>query len=119
MIFESCDIIYVRGMIRKPSPHPRPDRFDFIVQFPISNTLFHSNSLNDFMSPNSSLNFTANNFKGIQSSKKTLGLIQYLKDKIGVTEVLFLLEIKLSKIRKRTFEDKYFFLTKKRTHVAS
>ena len=44
------------------------------------------------MLPNNSLNFVTNNVKGIQSSKKRLKLIQYFKDKIGSTGVLFLQE---------------------------
>ena len=36
--------------------------------------------------------FITNNFKGMQSSKKRLKLMQYFKDKIGSTGVLFLQE---------------------------
>ena len=42
------------------------------------------------MLPINSLNFIANNVKGIQSSKKRLKLIQYFKDKIKSTGVLLL-----------------------------
>ena len=44
------------------------------------------------MLPNNSLSFITNNFKGIQSFKKRLKLIQYFRDKIGSTGVLFLQE---------------------------
>ena len=42
------------------------------------------------MLPKNSLSFITNNVKGIQSSKKGLKLMQYFKDKIGSTGVLFL-----------------------------
>ena len=44
------------------------------------------------MLPNNSLSFITNNVKGIQSSKKRLKLMQYFKDKIRPTGVLFLQE---------------------------
>ena len=44
------------------------------------------------MFPNISLSFITNNVKGIQSYKKRLKLIQYFKEKIGSTGVLFLQE---------------------------
>ena len=44
------------------------------------------------MLPNNSLSFIINNVKGIQSSKKRLKLMQYFKDKIELTGVLFLQE---------------------------
>ena len=47
---------------------------------------------NDLMFPNISLSFITNNVKGLQSYKKILKLIQYFKEKIGLTGVLFLQE---------------------------
>ena len=44
------------------------------------------------MFPNISLSFITSNVKGIQSCKKRLKLIQYFKEKIRSTEVLFLQE---------------------------
>ena len=44
------------------------------------------------MLPNSSLNLITENVKEIQPSKKRLKWIQYFKDKIGFTGVLFLQE---------------------------
>ena len=44
------------------------------------------------MLPNNRPSFITNNFKGMQSSKKRLKLMQYSKDKIGSTGVLFLQE---------------------------
>ena len=44
------------------------------------------------MFPNISLSFITNNVKEIQSYKKRLKLIQYFKEKIGSTGVLFLQE---------------------------
>ena len=41
---------------------------------------------------NNSLSFITNNVKGIQSSKRRLKLIQYFKDTIGSTGILFLQE---------------------------
>ena len=45
------------------------------------------------MFPNIRLSFFTNNVKGIQSYKKRLKLIQYFKEKIVSTGVLFLQEI--------------------------
>ena len=44
------------------------------------------------MLPNNSLSFITNNVKGMQSSKKRLKSMQYFKDRIGPTGVLFLQE---------------------------
>ena len=44
------------------------------------------------MFPNISLSFVTNSVKGIQSYKKRSKLIQYFKQKIGSTGVLFLQE---------------------------
>ena len=41
------------------------------------------------MLSNNSLSFITNNVKGMQSSRKRLKLMQYLKDKIGSPGVLF------------------------------
>ena len=50
--------------------------------------------------------FITNNVKGIQSFKKKLKLIQYFKDKIGSTGVLFLQETDFnSKIEQKWKED--------------
>ena len=58
------------------------------------------------MLPSKSLSFITNNVKGIQSSKKRLKLIQYFKDKIGSTGVLFLQETHFnSKIEQKWIED--------------
>ena len=58
------------------------------------------------MLPNKSLSFITNNVKGIQSSIKRLKLIQYFKDKIGSTGVLFLQETHFnSKIEQKLIED--------------
>ena len=46
--------------------------------------------------PNINVSFISNNVKEIQTSKKRLKLIQYFKDKIGSTGVLFLQEIHCS-----------------------
>ena len=42
------------------------------------------------MFPNNSVSFITKNVKRIQSFKKRLKLLQYFKDKIGSTGVLFL-----------------------------
>ena len=58
------------------------------------------------MLPNKSLSFITNNVKGMQSSKKRLKLIQYFKDKIGLTGVLFLQETHSnSKVEQKWKED--------------
>ena len=44
------------------------------------------------MIPNISLRFITKNVKGIQSYKKILKVMQYFKEKIGSTRVLFLQE---------------------------
>ena len=49
-------------------------------------------STNGPMLPNNSLSFITNNVNGLQLSKKGLKLMQYFKDKIGSTSVLFLQE---------------------------
>ena len=65
------------------------------------------------MLPNKSLSFTTNNVKGIQSSKKRFKLIQYFKDKVELTGVLFLRETHSnSKIKlkwKKDFKGQVFF----------
>ena len=65
------------------------------------------------MFPNKSLSFVTNNVKGIQPSKKRLKLIQYFKDKIGSTEVLFLQEThsnsKIEQKWKEDFKGQVFF----------
>ena len=67
------------------------------------------------MLTNSSLNFITNNVKGIQSSKKRLKLMQYFKDKIGSTGVLFLQEThsdsKVEQKQKEDFKGLAFFFT--------
>ena len=58
------------------------------------------------MFPNISLSFITNNVKGIQSYKKRLKLIQYFKEKIGSTTVLFLQETRFSsKVEQKRKED--------------
>ena len=58
------------------------------------------------MLPIKSLNFITNNVTGIQSSKERLKLVQYFKDKIGSTGVLFLQETHCSsKIKQKWKED--------------
>ena len=70
-------------------------------------------SFNGLMFPNKSLSFITNNVKGIQPSKKRLKLIQYFKDKIGSTEVLFLQEThsnsKMEQKWKEDFKGQVFF----------
>ena len=53
---------------------------------------YFSNFLSDLVLPNNSLSSITNNVKGIQSSKRTLKLIQYFKDKKGSTGILILQE---------------------------
>ena len=58
------------------------------------------------MFPNISLSFITNNVKGTQSYKKRLKLIQYSKEKIGSTRVLFLQEThSSSKVEQKWKED--------------
>ena len=58
------------------------------------------------MFPNISLGFITNNVRGIQSYKKRLKLIQYSKEKIGSTRVLFLQEThSSSKVEQKWKED--------------
>ena len=75
------------------------------------------------MLPNNSLSFITNNVKGIQSSKKRLKLMQYFKDKIGSTDVLFLQEThsdsKVKQKWKEYFKGPVFFLTESQILVAS
>ena len=65
------------------------------------------------MSPSKSLSFITNNVKRIQSSKKRLKLIQYFKDKIGSTGILFLQEThsnsKMERKLKEDSKDQVFF----------
>ena len=75
------------------------------------------------MLPNNSLSFVTNNVKGIQSAKKRLKLIQYFKDKIESTGVLFLQETHSdSKVEQRLKEDlkvQFFLLTGSQILVVS
>ena len=75
------------------------------------------------MLSNSSLSFITNNVKGIQPSKKRLKLMQYFKDKIGSTGVLFLQEThsdsKVEQKWKEDFKGPVFFLTEIQILVAS
>ena len=75
------------------------------------------------MLPKKSLSFITNNVKGIQSSEKRLKLIQYFKDKIWPTAVLFLQEThsnsKIKQNGKRTFNVKFSFLMEKQILVVS
>ena len=58
------------------------------------------------MIPNISLSFITNNVKGIQSYKKILKVMQYFKEKIGSTRVLFLQEThSSSKVEQKWKED--------------
>ena len=58
------------------------------------------------MLPNNSVSFITNNVKGMQSFKKRLKLMQYFKDKIGSTGVLFLQETHSdSKVEQKWKED--------------
>ena len=58
------------------------------------------------MFPNISLSFITNNVKQIQSYKQRLKLIQYFKEKIGSTGVLFLQEThSSSKVEQKWKED--------------
>ena len=63
--------------------------------------------------PSKSLSFITNNVKRIQSSKKRLKLIQYFKDKIGSTGILFLQEThsnsKMEQKWKEDSKDQVFF----------
>ena len=60
------------------------------------------------MLPNNSPSFMTNNVKGIPSSKERLKLMQYFKDKIGSTGVLFLQETHSnSKVEQNWKEDFY------------
>ena len=65
------------------------------------------------MLPNNSLSFISNNVKGIQWPKKRLKLIQYFKDKIRSTGVLFLQEThsdsKVKQKWKGDFKGQVFF----------
>ena len=60
------------------------------------------------MLPNNSVSFITNNIKGMQSSKNRLKLMQYFKDKIGSTGVLFLQEAHYnSKVKLIEFKETY------------
>ena len=65
------------------------------------------------MFPDISLSFVTNSVKGIQSYKKRLKLIQYFKQKIGSTGVLFLQEThssgKVEQKQKEDFKGHVFF----------
>ena len=73
------------------------------------------------MLQNSSLHFITNNVIGMQSSKKRTKLIQYFKDKIGSTGVLFLQkthsDIKVKQKWKEDFKSPIFFLMESQTLV--
>ena len=75
------------------------------------------------MLPNNSVSFIINNVKGMQSSKKRSKLMQYFKDRIGSTGVLFLekltLTAKLSKNGKKTLKVQFCFLMESQILVAS
>ena len=74
------------------------------------------------MLPNNSLSLITNNVKGIQSSKKRLKLMQYFKDKIGSTGLLFLQETHSDcKVEQKWKEDFsiFFPLTESQILVAS
>ena len=66
------------------------------------------------MFSNNSLSFITNNVKGMQSYKKRLKLIQYFKDKIVSTGVLFLQEThsgsKVEQKGNKDFKGPGFFL---------
>ena len=59
------------------------------------------------MFPSISLSFITNSVKGIQSYKKRLKLIQYLKEKIRSTGVLFLQEIHFSSKVEQKWEEEF------------
>ena len=65
------------------------------------------------MLPNNNVSFITNNVKGMQSPKKKLKLMQYFKDKIGSSGVLFLQEThsnsKVEKKWKNDFKGPIFF----------
>ena len=69
------------------------------------------------MFPYISLSFITNNVKGTQSYKKRLKLMQYFKEKIGSTRVLFLQETnsssKAEKNWKNDFNGNVFFSNRK------
>ena len=60
------------------------------------------------MFPNISLSFITNNVKRMQSYKKRLKLIQYFKEKIGSTGVLFLQETHSSSKVEQKWKETYF-----------
>ena len=71
------------------------------------------------MFSNISLSFVTNNVKGIQSYKRRLKLIQYFKEKIGSTGVLFLQETNCSsKVQQKWKEDLkgHFFFSHGKTN---
>ena len=71
------------------------------------------------MFPNISLSFITNNFKGIQSYKKRLKLIQQFKEKIGWTGLLFLQETHSSSKVKQTWKEDFkghFFFSHGKTN---
>ena len=75
------------------------------------------------MLSNNSLSFITNNVKRMQSSKKRSKLMQYFKDKIGYTGVLFLQEThsesKVEQKWKEDFKSPVFVLTENQILVAS
>ena len=75
------------------------------------------------MLQNISLRFITNNVIGKQSSKKRTKLIQYFKDKIGSTGVLYLQkthsDIKVKQKWKEDFKSPISFLMESQTLVVS
>ena len=73
------------------------------------------------MLQNNSLRFITNNVKGIQSSKKRSKLMQYFKDNIGSTGVLFpqktYSDSKVKQKLKEDFKSPIFFLMESQTLV--
>ena len=75
------------------------------------------------MLPNNSLSFVTNNVKGIQSFKKRMKLMQYLKDKIEINGELFPQEThsdnKVEQKWKKDFKGPVCFLTENQLLVVS
>ena len=68
------------------------------------------------MLPNNSARFITNQVKGMQSLKKRLKLMQYVKDKIGPNGVLFLrdthLDRKVKQKWRKDFKGPIFFFSR-------
>ena len=75
------------------------------------------------MLPNNNVSFITNNVKGMQSPKKKLKLMQYFKDKIGSSGVLFLQEThsnsKVEQKWKNDFKGPILFPTESQILLAS